>query len=157
MITITNRTLLESMLANLKPDTVPAFGTMTPQHMIEHLIDTVRFSNGVHPQELLSLTDAAEQLKQFFIYSDSELPTGVKSPLLPSEGLAPLKQPNLAAAITQLVDELAAFDLYFQQNPSMSPINPFMGALIHDEWITFHNKLFGHLFKQFHLFEASSL
>lgn len=51
MIDILDRTKLFEILNKLQADDKPEFGAMTPQHMVEHLTFSVRFSNGKEPQQ----------------------------------------------------------------------------------------------------------
>ncbi|MEO6902805.1 MAG: hypothetical protein ABI315_06610 [Bacteroidia bacterium] len=138
-------------LERLQSNASPAFGIMTPQHMVEHLVFSIRFSNEKEPQKLYFPLEKAEQIKSFVIYSDAELPIGFKAPVLPKDELLPLSYQDLSSAIEMLKLELDAFDSYFKLNPHNSPINPTMGKLTHTEWIVFHNKHFKHHFKQFNL------
>jgi oxepin-CoA hydrolase/3-oxo-5,6-dehydrosuberyl-CoA semialdehyde dehydrogenase len=54
---------------------------MKPQNMVEHLAKTLQYSNG--KKEIAQRTTEEEGLKakQAFIYTDAEMPMGLKSPL----------------------------------------------------------------------------
>lgn len=149
MIDILNRTALFEHINKLNEDDKPAFGAMSPQHMVEHLAFTVGFSNGNAPQQQRYPAEKEQKIKAFIL--DNDMPVSFKSPVLPEEGLPTLKQPNLAAAIEQLNIELAHFDQYFALHPSAEPLNPTMGTLKYTEWLRFHNRHFTHHFKQFNL------
>lgn len=150
-INIADRNNVFDLLSKLSPDTIPAFGTLTPQHMIEHLIVTIRYSN-VKINRQLTLDEArANQAKAVLIYTDTELPKGFKSPLMPKEGLPPLEFDNLTDAIRNLNEELEKLEHYFIENPEETTTNPFMGELQYKEWLVFHGKHFTHHFKQFGL------
>lgn len=150
-ITILERANIFKLLEKLQSTTSSAFGIMTPQHMVEHLVFSVRFSNEKEPQKLYFPVEKAEQIKSFVIYSDAELPIGFKAPVLSKDELLPLSYQDLTSAIEMLKLELEAFDTYFKLNPSNSPIKPTMGKLTHTEWVIFHDKHFTHHFKQFNL------
>lgn len=151
MIDILNRTALFALINKLKEDDTPAFGAMSPQHMVEHLAFTIGFSNGNEPQQQHYPAEKEQKIKAFIIDSDQDMPVSFKSPVLPEEGLPELKQASLADAIEQLNKELQDFDHYFSLNPSEKPLNPTMGALSYTEWLRFHNRHFTHHFKQFRL------
>ncbi|MNR33853.1 hypothetical protein D3C85_1515670 [compost metagenome] len=119
--------------------------------MIEHLIQTIRYSNGTDTISLLYESTKAGQIKTGVIYTDNELPKGFKSPLLPKDGLATLQYVDLQTAINQLRIELEQFDQYFKDNPDAKPVNPLTGELAFEEWLVFHGKHFTHHFKQFGL------
>lgn len=150
-ITILERAGIFKLLEKLSSNASPAFGIMTPQHMVEHLVFSIRFSNEKEPQQLYFPLEKAEHIKSFIIYSDAELPIGFKAPVLPKDELLPLSYQDLPSAIEMLKLELEAFDAYFKLNPNKSTVNPTMGELTNKEWIVFHDKHFKHHFKQFNL------
>ena len=137
-------------LQNLKSNTSPLFGKMTAQHMIEHLILAISFSNGKSPQVLMVDERVAKTIRHYTINTDKEMSIGFKAPML-TDNLVPLSYSNLNEAIEYLKNELNDFDLYFKNNPDSKPISPVIGDLNHQEWIIFHNKHFTHHFKQFGL------
>lgn len=149
MIDVMNRNELFAVLGKLKPNQLAQFGIMTPHHMVEHLAFSVQFANGKLSQKLYVTPERAQAIKQF-ILGDGAHPIGFKSPLL-GEGLEPLSTSDLSAAIHYLDQELRAFDAYFADHPTSTPINPMLGELSYSEWIGFHNKHFSHHFKQFGL------
>ena len=151
MIDILDRPKLFEILSRLKADDKPAFGAMTPQHMVEHLAFVVRFYNGKEPQQHHYATDKQQKIKAFVIDTDKDIPIGFKYPVLPTEGLPTLKHSSLSNAIDNLKTELIEFDNYFLKHPSDKPINPTMGELNYKEWVRFHNRHFTHHFKQFRL------
>lgn len=138
------------LLYDLNPNALPEFGAMTPQHMVEHLSYTVRFSNGKLPQKLYYTNEKADKFKHYTIYTDRELVPGFKAPML-SDELYPLQHKNILEAVDELKLEFAAFDKYFLAQPETQPISPTLGELNHQEWIIFHNKHFTHHLKQFKL------
>ena len=150
MIDINNRQEISEKLNLLRIDTLPLFGKMSAQHMVEHLTFAIMFSNGKLPQKLHYPIDKAELIKTTFIYSDKEMPIGFKAPML-SDDLLELKFPDLKTSISILLSELKSFDKYFVDNKDATPINPTMGELSKQEWTIFHNKHFEHHFKQFNL------
>ncbi|MDQ3191163.1 MAG: DUF1569 domain-containing protein [Bacteroidota bacterium] len=151
MIDIFNkRSEIFSLLEKLNVTAKPVFGKMSPQHMIEHIAIVVSVSNGKHPQKLYSTPEKAEVLKANLIYSNIEMPVGVKAPMLSDEP-SPLFFPDMENAISSLRKELIRFDEFFEGNLQATPMHPVLGPLTHKEWIIFHNKHFTHHFKQFKL------
>ncbi len=137
-------------LQNLKSNTPPLFGKMTAQHMIEHLILAISFSNGKSLQPLMVDERVAKTIRHYTINTDKEMSIGFKAPMLTND-LVPLSYSDLSEAIEYLKIELHDFDLYFEKNPDSKPISPVIGELNHQEWMIFHNKHFTHHFKQFGL------
>lgn len=154
MIDILNRNALFSYLAKLKADDEPAFGRMTPQHMVEHLAFAVSFSNGKLPQQHHYSEEKREKIKTYLLTPGTEITQGFRSPVLPVDELVPLQYKSLEEAISVLDKELNALVLFFKENPEATPINPTMGKLVYEEWIIFHNKHFLHHFNQFRLLKG---
>lgn len=150
MINIQDRNTVFEILKKLESDATPMFGKMSPQHMIEHLILALSFSNGKSPQPLMVDERIAKTIKHYTINTDREMSVGFKAPML-GDDLIPLSYPSLEIAIEHLKEDLNAFDLYFKNNPDTKPISPVIGELNYAEWIVFHNKHFTHHFKQFGL------
>lgn len=130
---------------------MPAWGEMTAQHMVEHLVQTFRLSNGK-----IEITPAYEGRKlkvmRQFLESDKPMPKNFTNPAIGS-GLKPLIFQNLEEAKSALLEETDEFISYFQKHPDATPVNPTFGALDYDGWIKFHRKHITHHFKQFGLID----
>lgn len=150
MVDIKNRQKISEKLSLLQIDSLPLFGKMSAQHMVEHLTFAIMFSNGKLPQRLYYPIEKADLIKATIIYSDKEMPIGFKAPML-NDDLLELRFPDLKTSISMLLSELDCFDKYFIDNKDLKPINPTMGELNKQEWTIFHNKHFAHHFKQFNL------
>lgn len=137
-------------LLNIKPEASPEWGTMTPQHMIEHLADAVTISNSKKNVESVTPPEKIEKLKQF-LWSDNPLPKNVKNPWAKQEGLEPLRNKNIKQAVEELESELRDFEAYFEKNPSAKTVHPTFGPLTKEDWIQMHTKHFIHHFQQFNL------
>jgi hypothetical protein len=148
MLTITNRQDLFSRLRKLQSEQDPVFGSMTPQHMVEHLIWTLTISNGKILIACTSKPEEREDLKKAFLFAD-EYPMGIKSSVLNKNNLPSLKYENLRDSILVLMNELKDFDVFFLENKDATPVHTTMGELSYEEWIMFHNIHFAHHFKQF--------
>jgi hypothetical protein len=149
-VDITNRKELNSILSRLTELSVAKWGIMQPQNMIEHLIKTLQYSNGKKEIAQKSTDEEAKQAKAGFIYTDVEMPIGLKSSLA-GETPDPLQYADLDAAKQQLSLELDDFESFFANNPEAEFVQPRLGKLNHQEWIILHNKHFTHHFKQFGL------
>jgi oxepin-CoA hydrolase/3-oxo-5,6-dehydrosuberyl-CoA semialdehyde dehydrogenase len=123
---------------------------MTPQHIVEHLGFSLQISTGKSPQRLHMPEDVAATIKQKVIYTEAELPEGVKNPLLGDEPPV-LKFADLPSAIDQLMMELDYFEEFYRENPDAKNMHMRMGELDKNEWNVFHGKHFKHHFKQFNL------
>jgi oxepin-CoA hydrolase/3-oxo-5,6-dehydrosuberyl-CoA semialdehyde dehydrogenase len=149
-IDITNRKELNNTLSRLTELSVSKWGIMQPQNMIEHLIKTLQYSNGKKEIIQKSTEEEAKQAKAAFIYTDVEMPMGLKSSLA-GETPDPFEFADLEEAKYQLNQELDHFETFFSNNPGAEFVQPRLGKLNHQEWIILHNKHFTHHFKQFGL------
>ncbi len=149
-IDITNREELNRLLDSLTEDKIGNWGVMKAQNMIEHLAIIMEHTNGKRTTSQRTTEDEAKALKQMMIYTDAEIPKGLKSPLA-GEGADPFRFLNFGEAKKNLNIQLDDFEEYFKNNPSATPVQPRFGPLNHSEWIILHNKHFTHHFKQFGL------
>lgn len=150
MIRIENIEDTITRLQQLQADTIPQFGSMTPQQMVEHITVTIKGSNGKINIPLRFTEDEAAVWKKKMIYTDMDFPMGLKSPLV-ADGPPVYVHADLPAAVEALRAELTDFEAHHQQNPEIKHTHPRLGELNHKEWLIFHSKHFTHHFKQFGL------
>ncbi len=140
-----NRFLLGA--EKLSPETKPLWGIMTPQHMVEHLLLTVKVSNNKIKVECLNPHEKIPTLKRFLL-SERPLPKYFINPII-GEGLLPLQFNNYKDAIDSLKIEIEDFYKFFENNPDVLITNPTFGELNKTEWEIFHKKHFTHHLSQF--------
>ena len=145
---ILNLKQIENSIEKLLSSSGAKWGKMTAQHMIEHLVFSIRFSNGKMPQNLMVSQEKAANIKDYFLKQNNNFEPGYKIPLL-GEELPPLVFENLEKAKENLLLDLSEFYKYFKENPDDKPVNIIMGPLSKDEWIKMHIKHLEHHFKQF--------
>ncbi len=150
IVDIYNTQHIITKLKNLDPTAKPLWGKMSPQHIVEHLAFSLQTSTGKNQIRVHTAEDVANTIKQTIIYSDSEIPEGVKNPLLGDEP-PPLVHTDMQTAIQHLKTELAHFHNYYKENAEATHMHPRMALLNHKEWTIFHNKHFTHHFKQYNL------
>jgi len=139
---------LSKKLGELKEDQLPEFGIMTPQHMVEHLILTIKLSQGRITVPSIEPTPEALALKQNILYGKAEIPRGIRAPGTKEE-LLPLRFQSLEEAKENLIKAWKQFDLYYYQYPEVLHQHPFFGVLNHQEWVAFHSKHFQYHLSQF--------
>jgi Protein of unknown function (DUF1569) len=148
-IDITDRPALNQYLAQLQPGTVPQWGSLTPLQLLEHLVETIEYSNGKKHTGCTLSKEEADKRKQYMIYTDAEIPLGIKTPKqlddIPASTFA-----DVTEAIAALNTELDNFDKYFAIEDATA-VHPGFGALHYKEWLVFHGKHFTHHLKQFGL------
>lgn len=135
-------------LENLSENSVKGFGIMTPQHMVEHLILTVKLSYGRIKIPEFEPNEKQLSQKQALLYSEITFPKGVRAPGL-GDQLLDLRFPNLETAKEELLKSLDDYASFFEENSTSKTMHPRFGRLNFEEWELFHEKHFNHHFEQF--------
>ena len=147
---IFDKKYLRDTLTQLPPDTVPLWGTMTPQHMVEHLRYAVQLSNGKVSFPLVTPLEKVEKAKARMLAAEGwQPPVNFKAAFMDAEGLMPLQFGSMEAAIDALLAEIDDFYQYHRENPDAQPVHPYFGALNQQEWEINHDRHFQHHFRQF--------
>jgi oxepin-CoA hydrolase/3-oxo-5,6-dehydrosuberyl-CoA semialdehyde dehydrogenase len=133
----------------LTTGTEAQWGKMTPQHMVEHLVITLKIANG-KLRTKQAVSDEEVELRKKFLYSDAAFEKNIKNPVLGDE-LPKLRNANLDEAREKFLQEIDDFYEFFKSNPDAKPIHPLFGELFKSEWERFHLKHFTHHFSQFGL------
>ncbi|MBN1397560.1 MAG: DUF1569 domain-containing protein [Bacteroidetes bacterium] len=153
-----NKFLLEILPASineLDKNTMPAWGKMTPQHMIEHLILTFEISAGKLQVGCKTHERFLPRVK-LFLYDNTETPKNFRNPLL-EENPMPLKYTDYAEAKSILIKELYGFTEHFKLKPDFNYVHPIFGPLEKDEWERAHFKHCYHHLLQFGLIEPECI
>jgi len=141
-------------LARLTPAQVPAWGQLTPQHMLEHLAGALRLSIGRYGLPAPPASPALDRM-QAHLLANAPFPPGVRNPTMRPEP-APLRLPSLAAAAEVRLG-LDEFFAHYTRQPAATAVHPMFGTLGFARWQVFHFKHFSHHFFQFGLLPASLL
>lgn len=152
MIRIENINETINRLSKLTVDREPVFGSLTPQQMVEHLVTTIKMTNGKKQIPQRTTKEEGEAWKAKMIYTDMDFPMGLKTPLIP-DGPVVYEHADIPTAVEALKAELTDLETYFKNNPDATPTHPRLGVLNHKEWLIFHGKHFTHHFKQFGLIQ----
>lgn len=143
-----NKETLLQRLQALSTHSKAKFGILTPQHMVEHLILTLKMSAGRIPITEIVPTEKQLAQKQALLFTDIPFPQGIKAPGLP-ETLLDLRFGDLETAKAELVKSWDAYQLLFQENPTKQTPHPGFGLLNFEEWERFHSKHVNHHLSQF--------
>jgi len=141
-----NRKQLENHFLKLQLNTPAVWGKMTPQQMVEHLIDQVQYTNGKKEPFCEVPEEEANKAKQVNIYTNVEIPRNVVFGTVQEQ----LIYPSLSGAIQQLMAELDDFDQYFMK-PGRTAVHGGFGPMNYKEWLIWHSKHFYHHLQQFDL------
>lgn len=150
MINILHQETVFKTIDKFEPHLQPIFGQMSPQHILEHLVLSLHLSTGKRKIEFKGDDEVAEKIKASLIYSDAEMPIGIKNPLLKGV-LEDLVYNTIDEAKQALKNELVYFYNYKSDHPDAASIHPRMNVLTIDEWAKLHSKHFSHHFKQINL------
>lgn len=148
-ISIHNTSEIISTLKTLPADRQAEWGIMTPQHMVEHLIVSMKMSNGGFIIPCRTPKEMIPKYKEIVLNPAIDMERGIKAGGM--EGLLDLRFPTMEAAIEKLESEIEKFHTYFTENPGVLMMNPVVDEISYEDWVIFHNKHFKHHFTQFGL------
>lgn len=140
---------LEVLLINsskLQKNTLPQWGSLSSQQMVEHLTDSIRMSIGelVFPIEV---TEELTQKYQIFLDNDKEMAQNTKVSFVLDNPI--IRNKTLALALDEFAMAFIHFTEYYQQNPNTEHVHPYFGFMGLEKWQKLHRKHFHHHFKQF--------
>jgi oxepin-CoA hydrolase / 3-oxo-5,6-dehydrosuberyl-CoA semialdehyde dehydrogenase len=140
------------LLKKLDENSKPAWGILTPQSMLEHIVGSWRISNG---RAVVECKVPEEKLKKLrdFLFSDKAFKPNVKNPMMPENEAPAHRKPSLEHVKKQLIEDIDTFFEYFEKNPEAEPVHPIFGKLNKAGWLHFQEKHMKHHFKQFGLIE----
>lgn len=144
------KTTLFERIERLQPDMQPEWGSMSPQHIVEHFIMAMALSSG---DIELPLAVDEERLRKNYDYQfvqNRPLLHNIRMPFMPEKPGA-LSFGSIAEAAQTLRQSVERFYAYFEQNPEARPVHPAFGALSKADWERFHEKHFRHHLAQFGL------
>ncbi len=139
-----------SLLGQIPSDTLPAWGKMSLQQMIEHFADAVKVASG--KIAITQLITPAENLPKMhaFLMSDTPFKENIANPLMP-EVPAPVRSKSIDTAIADLKKELYFFFTVFEKKGQQQTRNPFFGDLNFEENVQLLYKHALHHLRQFGL------
>ena len=137
------------LLKQLKPDTEPAFGLMTPQHMVEHLTWAAKSSVKRYGEPTSEPTKGQLGFKRF-------IEKGAIFQHRPSDrtkaDLPALRYASLEEAVSHIPEAVDRFYRHFESNPGYKAFSPMMGELSFEELELFHYQHY-----RFHLWQFGLL
>ena len=143
------RTRLVTCLQRLDPATLPRWGKMNVQQMVEHYAgDAVRNASGrLKIDTILTAPENLERMREFMM-SDKPFKENTKNPLMGEEPAIP-RYKTIQAAIGALQQELIYFFEAFEKNPGLITRNPFFGDLNFEQNVQLLYKHALHHLRQF--------
>ena len=137
------------MLCKLSAEQKGKWGKMNAQQMAEHMSGAFRVASGKHIQKPAFSPEITKKSHDFMM---SEKPFRENTPnqLLLDEPY-PVKNKNMADALSELQSEIDYFFKVYSENPELRVVNPFFGNLNFEEQVQLLHKHTTHHAKQFGL------
>ena len=142
---------LIQQLNRLTPESMPEWGSMSAQQMVEHLALPFKLAMEQKKIELLTPEDKLEKVKNISLLSDRAMPKLFNNPVLSAE-MIQLRNKSIIEAINELKNDIDAFQNYFNTRPEgYATLHNIFGKLNYHEWLWFHYKHCMHHLAQFQL------
>ena len=145
--------ILPSAVDSVDPKMKPAWGEMSPQHMIEHLLFAFQISTGKLKVECHTPEHKREKLRTF-LERNIPMPKGFTNPVT-GDSLPALQFENLAQSQELLHSEIEHFLQFYENHPNAVHTNPMFGELGSDLWKKFHFKHCFHHLEQFKVIQEA--
>lgn len=139
------------LLMSISENSVPKWGIMRPQNLIEHISVTFAISNGKINAAVVTPPEKIGARKAKFFLEDTPFPKGVIAPGTDPVQPNPFRYASLDEAKSVLQQNIERFFQFYAENPEATPSHPFFGPLTEQEWLFFHVKHLRHHLTQFGL------
>jgi len=144
-----DRNNIDEYLTKLTVNHKANWGTMTPQHMVEHMEDQFRIASGQRQDfEISTPTEHLDKWRET-IFNHKPMPKDHKHPLMKKGSNEDLRHPDLETAKARLKEAMDAYEQYFRENPEERTRNAVFGMMDKFEWDLLSDKHFSHHFNQF--------
>jgi oxepin-CoA hydrolase / 3-oxo-5,6-dehydrosuberyl-CoA semialdehyde dehydrogenase len=131
----------------------PQWGSITPQHMIEHLEYTYRIASGEIQDFEITTPEKILEKVHSTLYNYKKMPQEYDFPLAEKSEIDKLRHRNLATAKEKMLDARAKYLTYFKENKDERTKNVVFGELNRFEWYLLERKHLNHHFEQFSLLD----
>jgi len=136
------------LLKQIPSDTIPQWGKMTLQQMIEHFSESVRIASGktIHT-DFVFPPEQLQKVREFML-SEKPFKENTVNPLMP-EVPAPVINISTDEAINELQKEINFFFSIFEKNDLQVTRSPFFGDLNYEQNVHLLHKHALHHLRQF--------
>lgn len=135
-------------LQSIDPATMPKWGKMDLQQMIEHMSYSVRQANGKDIHTTIVTPEENVPKMQAFLMTEKPFRENTPNPML-SETPEAHKHATVQEALTELKQEIEAFFKVFEVSPDRKITNPLFGQLSYEMWVQLLYKHARHHLVQF--------
>lgn len=139
---------LPAALSKLTSDSIPLWGIMSAEEMVDHLRRGVLVSLATKSVEITTPPEKLPALKRFLM---SDKPFIKNLPKPKEYSLTKMFNGDLEELKDELHLEIENMHVFFDANPNFTAVHPSFGILSTLEWLHLHEKHFTHHFTQFDL------
>jgi oxepin-CoA hydrolase/3-oxo-5,6-dehydrosuberyl-CoA semialdehyde dehydrogenase len=129
------------------------WGSMTAQHMIEHLEYTYRIAAGQIQDFEIATPEKYLEKTHETLYNYKPMPREYDFPLAEKSKIKELKHPDLTSAKEKMLEARDEYLQFFKENPDVRTKNVVFGELSKFEWYLLERKHLNHHFEQFNLLD----
>jgi len=142
---------IQECLNMLNEDAKPKWGTMSPQHMLEHLEFTYRIASGKLQDFEIKTPEKILEKVHNTLYNYDKMPREHMFPLAEESKINELKLGSLEEAKLRFVETRNSYLEFFKVNPEAILKNAVFGDMNKYEWYLLERKHLNHHFEQFGL------
>lgn len=133
----------------LTENSKPKWGTMTAQHLVEHLEFGYRIASGEIQDFDITTPEKILDKVHNTLYNYEKMPHNFDFPLAEKSKINELKHSDLAEAKEKMMQARSQYLDYFNQNPDALLKNAVFGDMNRYEWYLLERKHLNHHFEQF--------
>lgn len=149
-VEMTNDKILEC-LAKLSAESRPKWGTMSSQHMLEHLEYTYKIASGQNQNFEINTPEKILDKVHNSLYNYHKMPREHMFPLAKESKINELKHKDLEEAKLKMLESRQEYLDFFKENPDAVLKNTVFGEMNRYEWYLLDRKHLNHHFEQFNL------
>ncbi|MFM7018009.1 aldehyde dehydrogenase family protein, partial [Flavobacterium sp.] len=136
-------------LNKLTEDAKPKWGTMSAQHMLEHLEFGYQIASGKIQDFEITTPEKIIDKVHNTLYNYEKMPQNFDFPLAEKSKIKELKYADLSEAKNKMLEARSAYLDFFKQNPEALLKNAVFGEMNRYEWYLLERKHLNHHFEQF--------
>lgn len=142
---------IKDCLNKLTENSKAEWGTMSPQHMVEHLEYTYRIASGEIQDFEITTPEKILDKVHNTLYNYDKMPREYDFPLAEKSKISEVRHENLEVAKVQLLEARNEYLEYFKEHPEATLKNTVFGDMNRYEWYLLERKHLNHHFEQFGL------
>ena len=138
---------LNTAIVNLRSDTKAEWGTMSPEEMLNHLIQSSKMMHFGNSTLLIKEEYIAKAIA--FLYSEKEIKKGLVVPNDIGFNFTDNINQDIEELKEELIESTNTMLTFLTKNKDFKAIHPFFGELTTVQWLIFQRKHYTHHLSQF--------